>query len=841
PAHRRLAERGKAAGRGVGITSNPLAGAGPGNTMQPLSKRALAAAARTAMRASLWAHRLRPSVAKAVRATSGLFDPQYYRNKYYDVSDLGDQLCAVHYAVHGWREGRRPGRLFDPEFYLREYPDVRVAGIAPLLHYVQHGAREWRAPNAELRATSKLLLNSEWRPPGDAADEQQQRHADTAEVAEDHWEDYETFRAQIASRRRDVRRAWAPVRPKMLTVNANELAGACRLISSRLHTSPSPRTSIVIPVHDELVVTLECIWSIAEHTTGEFEIVVVDDRSSNATAQHLSSLSAVRYVRNDEQLGFGGTCNRGVDEARGDVVVLLNSDTQVSPGWLEPMLERLAMAGVGMVGPKLLFPEGVLQEAGGRLKADGSGDMVGLFENPDAACYSYARRVDYTSAACVAIRREDFRRLGGFDDRYSPAYCEDADLCLKLQQDGQQVWYEPRATVVHHLSKTTRAEGQLNKVAQAQKSQLKLFERWSEELQARDRVRLMSFYLPQFHPTPENDRWWGEGFTEWHNVSGARPRFRGHRQPRRPANLGYYDLRTPGLMKKQAELAQRYGVHGFAFYYYQLDNRRILETPLEQVRRDPDWTMPFCVCWANENWTRQWDGQARHVLLEQNYGKHEDLALIEDFIGYFEHPAYTRVNGAPLLLVYSPQQLPDAKATIELWRDECRKRGVGEIYIVAVESHELARKPWDPTSIGFDATVEFPPHEAGQPIDVPAEMRDPDFVGVVHDYRRVVDAFCTREIPAYKRLRGVMPGWDNTSRRKDDPHVFVNSGPAEYQTWLEFALEDTRRQLVGDERLVFVNAWNEWAEAAYLEPDSTYGHAFLEATRNALLADRSRS
>jgi hypothetical protein len=520
--------------------------------------------------------------------------------------------------------------------------------------------------------------------------------------------------------------------------------------------------------------------------------------------------------------------------------VLLNSDTQVLAGWLEPLLERLALPGIGMVAPQLLFPQGVLQEAGGRLKFDGAGDMIGLFEDPDAKRFSYARPVDYASAACVAVRRDDFRRLGGFDDRYAPAYCEDADLCLQLQRDGQRIVYEPRSRVVHHLSKTTRRSGQANKVAQAQQNQLKLQQRWGSELEARDHVRVMAFYLPQFHPIPENDRWWGDGFTEWRNVAKARPRFRDHRQPRRPADLGYYDLRTPGVMQRQAELARRYGIHGFTFYYYRLGGRRILETPLEAVRNDPTWTMPFSLCWANENWTRQWDGQQQHVLLQQEYGDDEDLALIEDFIGYFEHPAYVRIDGAPLLLVYCPLELPDSRRTISRWREVCRQRGIGEIRVVAVESHELMRTAWNPAEHGYDASVEFPPHEAGQPIDVSNAARDSGFTGVVHDYRRVVEAFCARELPPYKRFRCVMPGWDNTARRKDDPHVFVNSGPAEYQTWLEFAIEDTRASFVGDERLVFVNAWNEWAEAAYLEPDTTYGHAFLEATRNALLAERNR-
>ncbi|MCA8953150.1 MAG: glycoside hydrolase family 99-like domain-containing protein, partial [Planctomycetes bacterium] len=832
--------------RGLGVGRNPLAGAvGPSNTMQPLPGRIAAALARVASRAVLWAHRLRPSVARSMNATRGLFDPGFYRRSYYDVSGFGDTLCAIHYAVHGWREGRQPGRLFDPEFYLREYPDVRGAGMSPLLHYVLHGADEWRAPHPELRGGSKLLVGGDWTladwSAGESGDaDEAEPVADGAVAPVDHWAYFEEFRSHIEARRRDARRAWAAVAPKLERVDPTQPEAAFDRLARTLRCAESPRVSIVIPVHGEVATTIECLLSVAAHTPGDYEVVLVDDASASEAARVLAAVPQVRCVRQDEQQGFGRTCNHGVETARADLVVLLNSDTQVRDGWLEPLIEALAEEGTGMVGPKLLFPEGVLQEAGGRLRFDGAGEMVGLFEDPDADRFAYRRVVDYASAAAVAFRRADFRRLGGFDDRYAPAYCEDADLCLRVQQDGQRVVYEPRSTVVHHLSKTTRASGQRNKLALAHAHQQVLGERWGELLEARDKVRLLAFYLPQFHAVPENDRWWGEGFTEWHNVAAARPRFRGHRQPRRPAGLGYYDLRVPGLMRRQAELAQRYGLHGFVFYYYRLDGRRILELPLEQVRSDPDWQMPFAVCWANENWTRQWDGQAKHILLRQEYGEREDRELIEDLLRYFEHPAYIRVDGAPLVLVYCPLELPDPLRTTTLWREICRQRGIGEIYLVAVESHHLMRTPWDPRAHGFDAGVEFPPHECGQPIDLPSSARSPDFTGVVHDYRRVVEAFCTRDLPAYKRFRGVMPGWDNTARRKTDSHVFVHSGPAEYQTWLEFAIRDTRAFFVGEERMVFINAWNEWAEAAYLEPDQTYGHAFLEATHNALHAERQR-
>jgi len=344
-------------------------------------------------------------------------------------------------------------------------------------------------------------------------------------------------------------------------------------------------------------------------------------------------------------------------------------------------------------------------------------------------------------------------------------------------------------------------------------------------------AKLIAFYLPQFHPIPENDEWWGEGFTEWTNVKRAKPNFAGHYQPQVPADLGYYDLRDPEVMDRQAELARAYGIHGFCFYYYWFNGRRLLERPLEQMlaRGKPDF--PFCVCWANENWTRRWDGSEDEVLMKQDYSEGAAEQFIRDVIPILKDRRYMKIAGAPLLLVYRVDLLPDAPATARLWREACAREGIPQLHLAAVQSFGIG----DPRPYGFDAAVDFPPHTERELIDPGAfPGLSPDFKGYLEDYLKVARNQVSQPPPPFVRYRGVMPAWDNTPRRLERAHICVSSSPAAYQWWLEQIVAQTMARSAVQEPLVFLNAWNEWAEGAYLEPDSKNGSAYLEATRRGL-------
>lgn len=341
-----------------------------------------------------------------------------------------------------------------------------------------------------------------------------------------------------------------------------------------------------------------------------------------------------------------------------------------------------------------------------------------------------------------------------------------------------------------------------------------------------DRLRTIAFYLPQFHPIPENDAWWGRGFTEWTNVTRAAPLFPGHYQPHLPTDLGFYDLRVPETRAAQAALAKEHGIDGFCYYHYWFNGRRILEKPFNAVLKSGAPDFPFCLCWANENWTRVWDGWNGQVLLEQHYSPEDDRRHLRTLVDAFRDPRYIRVDGKPLFLVYRVSMLPQPAQTAEVWREEAYRLGVGDLQLCTVESLHGDRV--DPASIGFDAAIEFQPDWLN--LGTPSRVLDQEVR--VFDYATMIQRMRERTPANYRRYPCVTPSWDNTARRRKNAYILHNSTPDIYQTWLHEAIDEAFA-VDAEEPLVFVNAWNEWAEGAHLEPDQKWGRGYLEATRRA--------
>lgn len=357
---------------------------------------------------------------------------------------------------------------------------------------------------------------------------------------------------------------------------------------------------------------------------------------------------------------------------------------------------------------------------------------------------------------------------------------------------------------------------------------------FSQSRRHRD-VKVFSYYLPQFHPTPENDHWHGKGFTEWTKVRAANPLFEGHYQQHIPhPDFGYYLLDHPGVLRKQAESMRQAGIDGQVFYHYWFTGKLILEEPAQMLRDHPDIEMPFCFCWANENWTRRWDGNEEDILLKQDYSPADARAFVQYLIPFFRDARYIRIEDRPVLFIYRPASMPDAREYLEIWTEECAEQGLPRPYVVAV----LTRGAEDPRDFAMDAGVErvLQDWTAGAVADIRHELRPYEPLrGSVLPYEQVAEFYHNQtQAPQFTWFRSLVAIWDNTARYGADAFMVHGSTPRLFQQWLESSIAHAQAHLPPDRRLVLVNAWNEWAEGAHLEPDSRYGYAYLNSVGRAL-------
>lgn len=354
------------------------------------------------------------------------------------------------------------------------------------------------------------------------------------------------------------------------------------------------------------------------------------------------------------------------------------------------------------------------------------------------------------------------------------------------------------------------------------------------------KVRLIAFYLPQFHPIPENDKWWGKGFTEWTNVAKAKPLFPGHYQPHLPADLSFYDLRLPATRQAQAALAKEYGIHGFCYYHYWFEGKQLLERPFNEVLSSGKPDFPFCLCWANETWSRRWLGEESNILVKQGYSEDDDVAHAQALLPALADSRCIRVDGRPLFLIYRPKDLPDPQRTTDTLRHTFLKEGLPEPYLVGVNAHCRYQNC---RQLGFDHTLDFRPRLG----TLPGAFNDKKGLwkrfrnlrkGIinanpnVYDYHEAIDymemARCN-----FSSIPSVFVGWDNTARRGQKSIVVRNGSSKRFEQYLADTIK--KAEPVNSEgKMVFINAWNEWAEGNHLEPDEKFGKAFLEAVKRVV-------
>lgn len=350
-------------------------------------------------------------------------------------------------------------------------------------------------------------------------------------------------------------------------------------------------------------------------------------------------------------------------------------------------------------------------------------------------------------------------------------------------------------------------------------------------------ARVIALYLPQFHPIPENDEWWGKGFTEWTNTAKAKPMFHGHYQPHTPADLGFYDLRLPETRIAQAEMAREYGIEAFCYYHYWFAGKRVLERPFAEVLESGEPDFPFCLCWANQTWTGIWHGTPNRVLIEQTYPGYDDYRNHFDLLlRAFTDRRYVTVDGKPLFLIYEPLDIPEVKKMTELWRKWAEESGLKGLYLVGYSwGRSFAAQEY-----GFDGTLmerfHFRKRKFFRRRPITMLMRK---IGlkmgkpIVYSYKKILPELLENKIFNEREYPCVIPNWDNTPRSGKNGLVLHGSTPELFRIHFRNALKIIQN-FPPEHKIIFVKSWNEWAEGNHLEPDLKFGRGYLQVLKEEI-------
>lgn len=376
------------------------------------------------------------------------------------------------------------------------------------------------------------------------------------------------------------------------------------------------------------------------------------------------------------------------------------------------------------------------------------------------------------------------------------------------------------------------------------------------------KIKPIAFYLPQYHTIPENDAAYGEGFTEWTNTKKAKPLFDGHYQPRTPLEKNYYCLLDDGVMEKQASMAKAHGIYGFCYYHYWFKNgKKLLEKPIELMLQNPKIDIPFCLCWANENWSKRWDGGNNEVIVEQDYGNADDLNNHVDYLcEFFKDPRYIKEDGTPILLIYKPELIPELKTVVSMIRNRVRYNGFQGIKLIV----QYPKFYFDGANLNlFDAYIQFEPrfiqdyerdlHRSAIKKKMKSVMLNAGFstlvskvekklgekntrqsrVGLsVRDYDKDWNMILDYPVTDKKMIAGAFVDWDNTPRNKNGL-CYTGATPEKFETYMTQLVKKVDQEY--ENKYIFINAWNEWAEGAYLEPDEKNGYGYLDGVRKATI------
>ncbi len=806
--------------------------------------------------------RLREEYQRHKVVKSGLFDADAYLGAYPDIRDAGIDPLS-HYMAYGWREGRNPSALFTTQAYLDTYADVRLAGINPLLHYLRAGRRERRAIQTASGEWIHLAI-------------ERTRSARLRSLLDEVVARPELLRKFVSvARRQGLRHALAtvaarskpalPAVPGGLVSHSPGQSGKDDLLYSLFRVVPY----YLNPYLEQPPVVAPCRIAVHLHfyyedmadgciaylnnIPAEFDLFVSVPEGRDIEACRVLFRKGIPLLR---QLTVENVPNRGRDIAPFIVQfgnrlsqydVIGHFHTKKSPhcqslnDWFRNLMDVLcgSRSGVAQI-LKLLAGDGkVVYPAGRRLSREHAGwsdnleiarDLLQRFGHFDIADFPC---VEFPQGSMFWGRTDALRQFLRLDLTFSDFPIE------PIEEDGTLAHALERLILIY----TTPCPGR-NYRLESPALSLEPQEYYEEQYDysgeiVHHSIKVLAYYLPQFHPTPENDEWHGKGFTEWYKVRAANPLFQGHFQQHVPhEDVGYYHLDSPEQLGRQAEQMRQAGVHGMIFYHYWFSGKLILEKPAQMLLANPQIDMPYSFCWANENWTRRWDGNEQEVLLGQVYSQDDARDFIRYLMPFFKDERYIKVDGRPLLFVYRPSAMEHCGDYLAIWREECKRNGVPAPYVVAT----LTRGAVKPQAYGMDAAVErvLQDWTGGAVPNIKERLRPYwPINGSVLDYPAVADHYMGKPLDNdYVLFRSLVPTWDNTARYGSEAFALHGFTTAKMQEWMEQLIRYSEENLPADRRFVVVNAWNEWAEGAHLEPDTRFGYGYLNAIGRALCGHR---
>ncbi len=755
------------------------------------------------------------------------FDRVFYTTKYPDVVEAGFEPLE-HYLQFGWREGRNPSPDFSTDYYLGANPDITDADTHPFIHYVTRGKAEGRpgVPSAEGASEIGLApgMDFEMAAEMDAirdsfdADFYLSQYPGVAEAGLDPLKHY-------------VQLGWREGRNPSPDFSTDYYLGA----------HPDIAQADINPFMHYVTQGKAKGWSGRPAADAVTEPQLPPELVADMDAIR-DSFDADFYLSQ-----YPGVAEAGLDPLEHYVQLGWREGRDPSPDFsTRHYLEANLDVAISGVNPFVHFLTQQQTEAADvpdpePIKAPVEID-AGASEARHEDCWAIEEDFDkefYLSSFLLEDRPEDpvdhYLKVGWKEGRdptpwFSSRHylSENADVaavgmnpfmhyCIVGKNEGRPVTKLGR-----------QADGDVYEAHALAVAPGPDFEDFDPKIGIgrRKRAKVLAYYLPQFHPIKVNDENWGTGFTEWRNLPRAMPRFMGHIQPRIPRDLGCYDLVESDVMRSQIEMAKAAGIHGFCFYHYWFDGERVLEAPMERMLADPSLDFPFCLMWANENWTRTWDGSEKEVILGQKYREEDDIPLIDDLARHMKDPRYIRIGDRPLFFLYRPGHIPGARERMDTWRDVFRDRhGLDPLIFNAQAFGDN-----DPREFDLDGAIEFPPHKIlSDAPDVSSSMAffDTKYTGNVREYDAVVQVACEDPTPDFPLIRTVFPSWDNEARRPGRGTIVAHSTPDKFAEWLDWAITYSETNPIYGEPIVCINAWNEWAEGAYLEPDVHFGSAYL--------------